>query len=70
VEPVTPVEREAVAFEIIEEAFAVLKTDTMAIGERLHGMDPAYNTEDVIAVVASIKEAGEMFHEVWSMGCL
>lgn len=66
----TPVEHETVAFEIIEEAFAALKTDTMAIGERLHGMDPAYTTEDVTAVVASIKEGWEMFHEIWSMGCL
>lgn len=66
----TPVEHEAMAFDMIQEAFATLKTDTMTIGERCQGMDPTYTTEDVAAVVAQIRNGWEMFHEIWSMGCL
>lgn len=64
----TPGERETVAFEMIQEAFAALKTDTMAIGERLYGMDPTYTTEDVTAIVAELKNGWDMFREIWSMG--
>lgn len=66
----TPAEREGVAFEIIEEAFAELMKGTMDIGFRLQADGVDYTTEDVAAIVAQIKDAWEMFHEIWSMGCL
>lgn len=62
------VQKETIAFEMIQEAWSALRAGSVDAGTRCQEVDPAYTTEDVRHIMNMIDEGWDNFREIWSMG--